>query len=94
MRIEAGERIKAIQRLEVLAKQGQAQMFIEVPHRNAALFQSLIETLQSDTHLCLASNLTQASERIVSRSIQAWRQSPVPVDKQQAVLFVMGRWPA
>jgi 16S rRNA (cytidine1402-2'-O)-methyltransferase len=92
--IEAGERIKAIQRLEVLAKQGQAQMFIEVPHRNAALFQSLIETLQSDTHLCLASNLTQASERIVSRSIQAWRQSPVPVDKQQAVLFVMGRWPA
>jgi 16S rRNA (cytidine1402-2'-O)-methyltransferase len=91
--VEASERIKAIERLAMQAQHGQAQLFIEVPHRNAALFQSLIDTLPPDLHLSLASNLTQSRETVRSLTVAAWRQSPPTLDKHQAVLFVVGRWP-
>ena len=92
--IEASARTESIQRMELASRQtGQAQLFIEVPHRNASLFQALIQTLKPETHLCLAINLTQESESVQSHPISHWRQHPASLDKTQVILFVMGQWP-
>ena len=92
--IEAPSPVAAIERIEALSRQlGQAQMFIEVPHRNASLFQTLIATLKPDTHLALASNLSQASETIRSMPVSDWKRHATQLDKQQVTMFVVGHWP-
>lgn len=92
--IDEPSRIASIQRLEALSRQhGQAQLFIEVPHRNASLFQTLIKTLRPDTHLGLACNLTQTRESVRSMPVSEWQRDPIRLDKQQVTMFVLGHWP-
>jgi 16S rRNA (cytidine1402-2'-O)-methyltransferase len=56
------ERVQRIRELESLAlKSGQTQLFIETPYRNAALFQSLLQTLQGNTRLALSCGLTMTT---------------------------------
>lgn len=58
----------------------QTQVFIETPYRNAALFETLLAACHPETRLCLACDLTQASEHIATRRIAEWRAlSPCPV---------------
>ncbi len=72
----AAERSSRIKQLEGLAlKTGQAQLCIETPYRNAALWQTLLASLQPSTMLALHSGLTL--ERSLSRSlpVSSWRKA-------------------
>lgn len=69
---ERGRRIAELEK-ESRQKQ-QTQLFIETPYRNAALFDALIAACRPDTLLCIATDLTLASERIAMRSIGHWRR--------------------
>ncbi len=52
------ERTQRIRELESFAlKTGQTQVFIETPYRNAALWQALTQTLQTNTRLAMAAGL-------------------------------------
>jgi 16S rRNA (cytidine1402-2'-O)-methyltransferase len=74
--IDATARAQRIRELEALAlKTGQTQIFIEVPHRNAAMLQALVATLKPATRLGAASGLTLANAQIEQRSAAAWKQS-------------------
>lgn len=71
--IDGAERAKRIRQLEGLAlKTGQAQLFIEVPHRNAALLDALLKTLQPTTRLLLASGLSLPTARVGCHSVSQW----------------------
>ena len=48
--------------------EGQTQLFIETPYRNAALLQALLQTLQHNTWLAVSSGLTLPVQAIVSDS--------------------------
>lgn len=52
----------------------QTQLFIETPYRNAALFAALLEACRPDTLLCVASDLTLATETTATRRISEWRR--------------------
>ncbi len=54
----------------------QTQIFIETPYRNQALFEALLGACQAHTLLCIACDLTQASETIATRRIADWRDTP------------------
>lgn len=70
------ERGRRIAELEKESRQKrQTQLFIETPYRNAALFDALIAACRPDTLLCLATDLTLASEHIATRSVAAWRRA-------------------
>ncbi|MDD2546677.1 MAG: SAM-dependent methyltransferase [Burkholderiaceae bacterium] len=89
---DAQERVQRIRELESTAlKTGQTQIFIETPYRNAALWQALVQTLQPQTRLALASGLTLADARIQSRAVRLWRQEPGVPDKRTPVVFALGR---
>lgn len=89
---DAGERALRIRELEGLAlKQGQAQLFIETPYRNPALWQALLQHLQPHTRLAIAAGLTLAQARTESRSVRQWRQQPAPPDNRTPVVFAIGR---
>ncbi len=73
--IDAAQRAARIRELESLAhKTGQTQLFIEVPHRNAALHGALLTSLQPSTRLARASGLTLPPMQTEQRSVAAWRK--------------------
>jgi 16S rRNA (cytidine1402-2'-O)-methyltransferase len=89
---DAGERAERIRALEGLAlKQGQSQLFIETPYRNAALWQALLQHLQPNTRLAIAAGLTLAQARVESRSVRQWRQHGEAPDNRTPVVFAIGR---
>jgi 16S rRNA (cytidine1402-2'-O)-methyltransferase len=85
-------RASRIREIESLAlRTGQAQVFIETPYRNAALFQALLQTLQPHTRLAIGSGLTLAGAATRSQSIREWRQHGAGPDNQTPAVFAIGR---
>lgn len=85
-------RVQRIRELEKTAlQQGQTQLFIETPYRNPALWEALLNTLNPNTRLALASGLTLADAWIESRNVKDWRQAKVLPDKRLPTVFALGR---
>lgn len=71
---DAAGRVQRIRELESLAlKTGQSQLFIETPYRNAALLQSLTQTLQQNTRLAVSAGLTLSTASTRSETVKQWR---------------------
>jgi 16S rRNA (cytidine1402-2'-O)-methyltransferase len=81
---------KALIKLERRAREDQAtQIFIEAPYRSAKIAAHALETLQPSTRFCIALNLTSPSERLLTRTIAAWRKSPWEIGKEPAVFLLL-----
>lgn len=74
------ERKQAIITLEKACKET-TQLFIEAPYRNAAMLSDLLRTLNPETRLLLASDISGANEFIVCRKVSWWRQHPYEAGK-------------
>lgn len=71
----AAERTTRIKQLEGVAhKNGQAQLCIETPYRNTALWHALLATLQASTMLALHSGLTLEAGFSRCLPVAAWRK--------------------
>ncbi len=89
---EGAQRTQRVRELEALAlKTGQTQLFIETPYRNAAMLQTLLQTLQHNTRLAVCSGLTLSRGVCRSDSIKNWRQSTSPLDNSTPAVFALGR---
>jgi 16S rRNA (cytidine1402-2'-O)-methyltransferase len=88
--IEKDKRVKRIKELEALSsKHKQAQYFIETPYRNIQLLTDLLAALNPSTQLCIASNLTDSSEEIRSRTVAEWKKMGLPpINKVPAVFGI------
>lgn len=69
------------------------QIFIETPYRNDALLQILLETCNGRTRLCVASDLTLASETVRSAAIAAWRKESheIEIGRRPSVFLLYAR---
>jgi 16S rRNA (cytidine1402-2'-O)-methyltransferase len=85
------ERCRKISELEVESRhRQQTQLFIETPYRNRSLFDALLLACQAATLLCVAIDLTQAGESVVTRSIAEWRRLPAPdLDRHPTVFLLL-----
>ena len=85
------DRSRRIAELEAeSARQGQTQIFIETPYRNLALFAALLAACKPATRLCVASDLSLASETVASRRIRDWKPLPPPaLDKRPTVFLIL-----
>jgi len=73
------EREDAIRMLEQRARvRGETQIFIEAPYRNDRLLDALLAACAEDTLLCVAADLTLASEWIRTHAIAHWRAHERP----------------
>jgi 16S rRNA (cytidine1402-2'-O)-methyltransferase len=89
---DAAQRSARIRELEALAlRSGQAQLFIETPYRNLAVWDALLKALQPATRLALASGLTLPGAATHSRAVSAWRQQTAPLDNGTPAVFAIGR---
>lgn len=70
---DAGLRSKRIQELEQRSrKERQTQLLIETPYRNAAMLDALSTSCQAATLICVATDLTLASESIQTKTAAQW----------------------
>lgn len=89
--VDASARKKRIKDLEVSAiKYHQTQMFIETPYRNNHLLTAICEVCQPNTLVCVACNITQEDEFIVTRPVSAWKQNLPDLHKKNTV-FLIGK---
>lgn len=85
-------RVKEIKELEQRARKEQStQIFIEAPYRNQHLLHSLIESLQDDTWLCVAWDLTLPTQGVVSQNLKLWKKSPLPNLEKKNTIFLIYR---
>lgn len=89
--IEKSKRVKTIVELErdSIARD-QTQIFIETPYRNQKLLESLLFTCHDDTVLCIACNLTLASEYISTKTVKEWKGTLPDLDNKPAIFLLQG----
>ncbi len=81
-------RKKALLEMEKRSKkEGSTQIFIEAPHRNEALFETLIQTLDPDTMLCIAVDLSAATEEVDTMKVRTWARKKLNLDKRPAIFL-------
>jgi 16S rRNA (cytidine1402-2'-O)-methyltransferase len=86
--IERSEAIQAIHQLEKESRlKDQTQIFIETPYRNNPVFSLLVQSLQSQTRLCVAIDLTGKSQQIISRTVSDWKRQQYDLPKLPAVFL-------
>lgn len=89
--IKEPERSKSIKRLESRARaEHQSQLFIEAPYRNVKLFEQMIKSLNPDTRLCVATDITSKSEYIHTKTVAQWRQTSMPDIQKRPTIFIIG----
>lgn len=83
------ERARKILEIERASRlQRQTQIFIETPYRNPHLLQDLLNLCARETRLCIASDITLATEEIRTQTIAAWKSSPPDLDKRPTVFLL------
>jgi len=88
--VKSEARAAAIRRLEATSRQdGTAQLFIETPYRNPALIGALVATCNPGTRLCIAADLTTATESVESREIRAWRGRDASAYAKRPAMYVL-----
>ena len=87
--IDEKEKIRKIKLLEKISNNsGQTQIFMETPYRNNKLLNTLIKVCNSKTMLCIASNITQNNESIVSKRIEEWKFSNFRPNKNPSIFLI------
>jgi len=86
----AEERKRKIRELEARSRrERETQIFIETPYRNDALLVSLLAALSEKTSLCIATDLTLATEKIQTQSISRWRDARPTIGKRPTLFLLL-----
>ena len=90
--IPGKERAEALKELERRsASENGTQIFIETPYRNVELFKSILRHCRKDTQLCIACQIMQDNEWIVTRTVEEWQGEQPDIHKKPAV-FLLSRY--
>ena len=89
--VKPPERAQAIRRLERRAHaEGQSQLFIEAPYRNAKLLEQLLQVLAPATRLTVAVDITAPGEFIATHTVEEWCRCRLPEMQKRPAIFVIG----
>ncbi len=73
--IDVEQRKQTIQQTEKHSKQyKQTQICIETPYRNITFMHSLLACLHAKTRLCIAVDITLATQKIMVKNIEEWKK--------------------
>ena len=78
--------IKTLERLSF--EKQQAQSFIETPYRNNKMLEDLIQSLHPATRICIACDLTLATEYVVTKSASEWAKTKVDLHKRPTIFIL------
>lgn len=87
--IDKKDRSAAIKKLEAESlREKRAQIFMETPFRNNQLLEDLLSTLNPNTKLCIAKNITGSDEMILTKTANEWKKLPLDLHKIPTVFIL------
>ena len=87
--IDKGEKKAAIKNFESLSSaKNQSQIFIETPYRNNKLLEDLLQTLQPNTNLCVATDITLPTEYIKTLRVADWKKTKVDLHNRPTIYII------
>jgi len=87
--IDKKERAHRLKQLESISrKEKQTQIFMETPFRNNQLMQTLVETLDAKTKLCVACDITMPSQFINTKTVGAWKKQMPDLNKRPSIFII------
>ena len=90
--VKEPDRSRAIKRFEARAvAENQSQAFIEAPYRNIKLVEQMLHACAAETRLCIACDITSATEYIRTTTIAEWRKCGIPDIQKRPTIFILGR---
>ena len=91
--IDQSKRKKEIKILEKKSfDYNQPQLFIETPYRNDQLLSDLMTTLDRNTEICIACDLSLPTEYIKTHSVKHWKKLKISLHKRP-VIFIISKDP-
>jgi len=87
--VDVHERRKKIIELEnESVKKNCTQIFIETPYRNNQLINDILNTAKPETLLCVAVDITAATESIQTKKIKDWKKNKPELHKRPAIFLL------
>lgn len=88
--IDTAQRKEVIKDLEAESvKKNCTQIFIETPYRNNQLLETLIKTGKPTTRLCVAADITAATEFIHTKSLADWKKQLPDLHKRPTIFCML-----
>ena len=85
-KVERKTKIKQLERRSY--EEQQSQLFIETPYRNNSILEDLSTILHPETQICVACDLTLASEYVKTQTAKDWKHSKVDFHKRPAIFII------
>ncbi|WP_395045586.1 SAM-dependent methyltransferase [Flavobacterium sp.] len=87
--IDKSEKKAAIKNFEKLSfDKNQSQLFIETPYRNNKLLEDILQTLQPNTHLCIAADITLSTEYIKTMKVSDWKKAKLDLHNRPTIFII------
>ncbi len=87
--IDKSERKSKLKTLERLSSEhNQAQIFIETPYRNMKMLEDIANSLQPNTRVCVACDLTLPTEFIKTKTAKDWKHNTEDLHKRPAIFII------
>ena len=87
--IDAGQRTRKLKDMEQrIVREDQTQIFIETPYRNNALVAEICKVMPSHIKLCIATDITGAGERIITRGVKQWLNKLPDLNKVPTIFLL------
>ena len=88
--VDKTERKKKLLELEqTSASRNETEIFIETPYRNRQILEAILETCSDSTALCVAVDVTLATESIQTKTVAEWKKHLPEIDKRPAVFLLL-----
>jgi len=83
------QRAASLRKIEKIALEtGETQIFMETPYRNMKMLEDIVGTCRDHTRLCIAADISLATESIHTRTIREWKAKLPDIHKRPAVFLL------
>lgn len=86
--VKPDERSSKLKDIEKRSLGGETQVFMETPYRNQKMFDAILSVCQPETRLCIAADITLATEEIRTQKIADWKRK-IPLLNDRLVVFLI-----
>jgi 16S rRNA (cytidine1402-2'-O)-methyltransferase len=88
--VKEEDKIQQLKKDESRSKtEGLTQIYIETPYRNMQLFKTMINCLNPNTRLCIATDLSLEEEKIRTKSIKNWKNTSIDINKRPSIFLFL-----
>jgi len=84
---QRNQKLKEIEKRSLSHKE--TQLFIETPYRNQHMLEAILSNCQPNTRLCVACDISLATEMIVTKTISAWKNTTLPDLHKRPTIFLV-----